>query len=216
MSIPAHDRSTHWQQVYATKPDGETSWFQEEPKPSFELVCRLAPRCGRVIDVGGGASPLGGLLAAEGFDVTVVDISAAAIERAQARIDGRGQRIHWVVDDVTTLKSIGTFDLWHDRAAFHFLIDAQDRRSYADLAARSVVPGGHLVIATFALAGPERCSGLPVVRYDACGIAAAFKTAFTLTQSFELAHMTPWGKLQEFIFAVLQRTDKNRASDSAR
>jgi len=202
------DRTAHWQHVYTTKADPETSWFQEEPKPSLDLVRPLAPKGGRIIDVGGGASVLGGRLVAEGFDVTVLDISAAAIKRAKARIGALARRAHWIVGDVTKISDIGTFDVWHDRAVFHFLVDAADRRKYVALASRSVPRGGHLVIATFARTGPEQCSGLAVERYDAKKLAAAFGPTFTLVTSHEETHVTPWGKPQVFLFAVMRRTSK--------
>ncbi|MDZ4755552.1 MAG: metalloregulator ArsR/SmtB family transcription factor [Phycisphaerae bacterium] len=202
------DRTAHWQQVYATKADPETSWFQEEATPSLDLVRAFAPKGGRIIDVGGGASVLGGRLVAEGFDATVLDISAGAIKRAKARIGKLARRAHWIVGDVTELGDIGTFDVWHDRAVFHFLVDAGDQRKYVALAARSVRRGGHLVVATFARTGPEKCSGLAVERYDATKLAAAFGPAFTLITSHEETHVTPWGKPQAFLFAVMQRTSK--------
>jgi len=209
MDAERSDRSAHWQHVYEAKADPETSWFQEEPTPSLDLVRALAPRRGRIIDVGGGASALGGRLAALEFDTTVLDISTAAIDRAKARAGGLADRMHWIVGDVTEVDDLGTFDVWHDRAVFHFLVDAEDRRSYVALAARSVLPGGHLVIGTFALTGPEKCSGLVVERYDAEKIAAAFGPEFTLVRSLEQTHVTPWGKPQAFVFAVLRRASKS-------
>jgi SAM-dependent methyltransferase len=205
--MPAqHGRSAHWQQVYQTRPDRETSWFQEEPLPSLDLVRACAPRPCRVVDVGGGSSVLAGRLAAEGHDVTVLEISAIAIDRARSRIGDMARRVRWIVGDVTEIAELGEFDLWHDRAVFHFLTEPEDRRRYADLAARSVVPGGHVVIGTFALDGPERCSGLPVERYDRTRLAAAFGPAFTIERSCDETHVTPWGKPQAFFFAVLRRS----------
>jgi 2-polyprenyl-3-methyl-5-hydroxy-6-metoxy-1,4-benzoquinol methylase len=199
-------RSTHWQNVYLTKADRETSWHQDEPMPSMELVLAHASLKGRVVDIGGGSSVLAGRLAAEGFQVTVLDVSAAAIERAKARNGEAASKIRWIVADVTEAGDIGQFDVWHDRAVFHFLTDAEDRSKYAALAARSVVPGGHLVIGTFAMDGPEKCSGLPVERYDEHKLMKVFAPAFTMVRSLHDTHVTPWGKPQSFQFGVMQRT----------
>jgi 2-polyprenyl-3-methyl-5-hydroxy-6-metoxy-1,4-benzoquinol methylase len=200
------ERAAHWQNVYQAKADRETSWYQEEPTPSLDLVRAYAPPGGRVVDIGGGSSVLAARLAAEGFDVTVLDVSAAAIDRAKSRAGPLAQRVRWIVGDVTEIKDLGEFDLWHDRAVFHFLIGSEDRRAYVALAARSVRPGGHAVIGTFALRGPERCSGLAVERYDRSRLASEFGLSFTIVHSLEDTHVTPWGKPQEFFFAVMQRT----------
>lgn len=216
MNSQPTDRTSHWQHVHETKSDPETSWFQEEPTPSLDLVKAFAPARGRIIDVGGGASVLGGRLAAQGFEVTVFDISAVAIDRAKARVGEIAQGMQWVVGDVTEIGDLGIFDMWHDRAVFHFLVDADDRRKYVALAARSVRPGGHLIVGTFAATGPEKCSGLAVERYDAAKIATAFGPEFTLVKSLEQAHVTPWGKPQAFLFAVMRRaSDRVAASTEA-
>jgi len=207
---PVFDRAAHWQQVYQTKADRATSWFQEEPLPSLELIRASLPRPGRVVDVGGGASALAPRLTADGHYVTVLDVSAAAIARAQARAGALAERIRWIVGDVTELNDIGAHDVWHDRAVLHFLTANDERRRYAALASRSIVAGGHLSIATFGVNGPEKCSGLPVVRYDEPALAAAFAPAFTMVRSFTSAHVTPWGKAQEFCFAVLRTSGTGR------
>lgn len=206
MQEKSTQRTTHWQQVYQTKADAETSWFQNEPKLSVDLVTTYAPQSGQVVDVGGGSSVLAGRLVAEGFDLTVLDVSAAAIDRAKSRIGEAASRVRWIVADITEIDDLGQFDLWHDRAVFHFLTDESDRRKYAALAARTVVPGGHLVIGTFALEGPEKCSGLPVERYDDRKLMDAFAPAFAMVRSFHETHVTPWGKPQAFFFAVMLRT----------
>ena len=198
-------RETHWQNVYLTKADRETSWHQDEPSPSLELIRDYAPRQGRILDVGGGSSVLAGRLAGAGFDVTAIDISAAALERAKTRNSEHAQSIRWMVGDITEIDDLGTFDVWHDRAVFHFLIDADDRRKYIELAARSIAPGGHLVVGTFALDGPEKCSGLNVQRYGDTQLRETFGRSFKLMRSIQCVHTTPWGKTQAFTFAVLQR-----------
>jgi 2-polyprenyl-3-methyl-5-hydroxy-6-metoxy-1,4-benzoquinol methylase len=204
------DRATHWQNVYLTKADRETSWFQDEPATSLALVREAIGSTVPVsiIDIGGGNSDLGGRLAADGHEVTVIDISPAALERAQRRIGSAlAERIRWTTADVTALDDLGQCDVWHDRAVFHFLTDARDRRRYTALASRTVKLGGHLIVATFATDGPEKCSGLPVERYDAAKLTAEFGADFGLVRSFNEVHTTPSGKPQSFFFAVLRRSD---------
>lgn len=206
MNQNQEDRATHWQQVYLTKGDRETSWHQDDPAVSLELIQLHTSPGARVIDVGGGASVLGGRLLQLGFAVTVVDISPAALERAQQRIGPSASNIQWITGDITQIPSLQPCDLWHDRAVFHFLTDVNDRKNYIDLCARTVVTGGHVVIGTFALDGPEKCSGLPVQRYDAEGIGREFGPAFSLVHAEPHVHITPWGKPQSFVFTVLRRT----------
>jgi len=155
----------HWETVYTSKGDAELSWTQAEPAASLALIEEVCP-AGRVIDVGGGTSLLAARLLDRGYAVTVLDISQAAIDRARQRLGARAGEVGWVVADVTAAPDLGTFDVWHDRAVFHFLTAPADRAAYAALLARTVPAGGHAVIATFALDGPEKCSGLEVRRYD--------------------------------------------------
>jgi SAM-dependent methyltransferase len=202
-------RRQHWEAVYQTKSDEQLSWYQARPEVSLRLIEGLRPPPRRVIDVGGGQSALAGELVARGVpEVTVLDVSAGALERARARLGPAvAGRIRWVHGDVLEVGAgLGPVDLWHDRAVFHFLTDPGDRRRYAAAAAEAVVPGGHAIVATFALTGPERCSGLPVCRYDAEGLGAEFAPAFRLAGSAAETHVTPWGKAQDFTYAVLERT----------
>lgn len=210
----AAPRATHWESVYATKGDADLSWFQASPQASLATIAALAPRPRRIVDAGGGQSALAAeLLRAPGFesaDVTVLDISASAIERGRARAGDLAARIRWVVGDAldahaTAAIAPGTVDCWHDRALFHFLVDAADRARYAARVAAAVAPGGHLVVAAFAPDGPERCSNLPVQRHDGASIAAAFAPAFELVSETRDEHLTPWGKPQRFTWAVLRR-----------
>src|SRR5579871_955406 len=161
------ERKDHWERVYSTKGEREVSWFQEEPTLSLKLIRAVSPATGRVVDVGGGASVLVDRLLDLGFDrLTVLDISGEALARARARLGERAERVRWVEADVTAVESLGEFDVWHDRAVFHFLTEPGDRRKYVELARRSVPSGGHVIIATFAPSGPPKCSGLDVCRYD--------------------------------------------------
>jgi SAM-dependent methyltransferase len=226
-------RASHWQNIHATKGDDEVSWTQREPRESLQLIRELLPR-GRVIDIGGGSSLLVDHLLDAGHEVTVLDIAAAALQRSQQRLGARAAQVRWIVADVlelagsaaasaaatvssvpsaspaATAADLGAFDLWHDRAVFHFLTDAADRARYADLARRCVRPGGHLVVAAFALDGPDKCSGLPVRRCDAAMLEADF-AGFAPVRSFANTHLTPWGKPQPFIYAAFRRDD-SRAS----
>lgn len=201
------DRKGHWESVYATKDVTEVGWYQAEPKVSVELIGEVCPPGGRVIDVGGGASTLVDrlLLAHEHGQVAVLDMSAAALDKAKARLGDRAERVRWMVGDVTILDDVGQFDVWHDRAVFHFLTDPEDRRRYTELASRTLPQGGHLVVGTFALDGPPRCSGLEVRRYDAELLRAELGPAFRLVRQAREIHTTPAGKSQPFIFAVFAR-----------
>ena len=160
-------RKEHWEAVYESKGETEVSWYQAEPHLSLELITSVAPaRDGRIIDVGGGASVLVDRLLDLPFkEIAVLDISETALGKARARLGERAKRVRWVVADVTEALDLGTFDIWHDRAVFHFLTDAADRRKYVELARQTVPRGGHLIVASFADEGPKRCSGLNVCRY---------------------------------------------------
>jgi SAM-dependent methyltransferase len=197
-------RQQHWESVYQSKTDAEVSWTEADPVTSLSLI-REACRAGRVIDVGGGTSALAERLLDAGYSVAVLDISATALSRARARLGGRGDGVEWIVADVTKNPELGTFDVWHDRAVFHFLTDAKGRAAYVDLMSRTIAPGGHVVMATFAPDGPEKCSGLPVRRYDGPSLAAELGAGFRLVKSTAETHHTPWGKPQQFTFTLFQR-----------
>lgn len=201
----------HWEQVYATRATDAVSWFQPHAERSLKLIRETGiARDAPIIDIGGGASRLVDDLLADGWtDVTVLDISAAALAAARQRIGARADRVRWIEADIRDAAlPEATYALWHDRAAFHFLTDADDRRAYVDSARRAIRPGGHVVIATFADDGPTRCSGLPVVRYDADGIAREFGDGFRLMHHEREMHRTPAGATQSFLFCRLQRTNE--------
>lgn len=201
-------RKLHWEHVYETKRPDEVSWFQPQPVRSLELVHAAGVSSGAaVIDVGGGDSTLVDALLSRGFrDLTVLDVSAAALARARSRLGDRAGEVTWLEADVTRAAlPAGAYDVWHDRAVFHFLTDPEDRSRYVALAAQAVRPGGTLIVATFAPDGPTRCSGLEVARYDAEGLAREFAEGFVLTTGLTDVHRTPAGGEQRFTYAALRR-----------
>jgi 2-polyprenyl-3-methyl-5-hydroxy-6-metoxy-1,4-benzoquinol methylase len=200
-------RQHHWEKVYKEKGEYQVSWFQESPAISLELLDAVgATAKSAVIDIGGGASRLvDALLDRDYGDVTVLDLSEAAIAIAKARLGERAASVSWLVDDVTRWQPSRSYDVWHDRAVLHFLTEASDRTAYAARLTRALRPGGHAIIGTFALDGPERCSGLPVVRYDAAKLSDVLGSAFQLVETRRHDHSTPWGATQRFQFSVFRR-----------
>ena len=200
-------RRAHWQNVYTKKGENEVSWFQENPAPSLELIAEVdATPASAIVDIGGGASRLVDHLIDRGFqDVTVLDLSAAALEAAKARLGSLAAQVHWIVADATVWEPQKAYDVWHDRAAFHFLVDPADRSAYVTRMKQAVKPGGHVVIGTFAIDGPEKCSGLPVNRYDAAGLVEELGDGFELIKSRRHDHSTPWNSAQRFQFCIFRR-----------
>lgn len=200
-------RQAHWEEVYTSKGATDVSWFQDNPAPSLELIERArGGRDIRIIDIGGGASRLADGLLEGGFrHLAVLDISAAALDLAALRLGRRASEVQWIVADVTEWHPSRRFDVWHDRAVFHFLIDPADRAAYVARLKEAVVPGGHAIIATFAADGPDTCSGLPVRRYDAALLAGELGAEFTLVESRPHDHVTPWNSIQRFQFSVFQK-----------
>jgi ubiquinone/menaquinone biosynthesis C-methylase UbiE len=201
------DRKAHWEEVYSSRGATDVSWYQADPRLSLALIRAVAPAAGgRVIDVGGGASVLVDRLLDLPFGrVAVLDISETALAAARTRLGERAERVEWVAADVTDTQDVGTFDVWHDRAVFHFLTDAADRQKYADLARRTVPAGGHLIIASFADDGPKQCSGLAVCRYNAGSMAGELGEGFSLIDQAGETHTTPWDRSQAFFYGVFRR-----------
>ena len=200
-------RSEHWEGVYRTKGEREVSWFQETPSVSLELIRSAgATHHSPIVDIGGGASRLVDALVDGGYEaVTVLDLSESALAAARARLGQAAAGVTWIVADVIGWKPRQRYEVWHDRAAFHFLTDAEDRAAYAACLREALSPGGHAIIATFALDGPERCSGLPVVRYDAGSLGAVLGEGFSLVETRRHDHHTPMGSTQRFQFSVFRR-----------
>jgi SAM-dependent methyltransferase len=199
----------HWETIYRNRSSDELSWSRSEPTTSLQLIDELGLDAdAAIVDVGAGEGTLVDALLARGHrGMTILDVAPGALDRAQARLHGAtgAETVDWVVGDVLTWAPASTFDLWHDRAVFHFLTEPADRRAYVDVATRAVAPGGYLVVATFSADGPEKCSGLPVQRYDADTLAAEFAPAFVPHTEREESHRTPWGAVQPFTWLVLRR-----------
>ena len=203
------DRKAHWRQVYTGKDEQAVSWFEAVPAVSLDLIHTTGAGPGAaIIDIGGGASRLVDALIDEGFrDLTVLDISDESLEKSKARLGARGAAVHWRAADVTTWRPERLYEVWHDRAMLHFLTAPEDRVAYVERLMRAVCPGGHVIITTFAPDGPERCSGLPVVRHDAASLSTLLGPSFELIESRRHEHHTPAGVVQRFQFSRFRRTD---------
>jgi SAM-dependent methyltransferase len=207
VAVEREDRRSHWDALYAAKAPQEVSWYQVAPVTSLELIARAGKGpLARIIDVGGGASTLvDGLLDAGHRRVTVLDISARALARARGRLGARAADVTWLEADVTRWTPGQAFDVWHDRAVFHFLVGPEDRRDYLEAMTLALAPGGQAVIGTFAADGPDRCSGLPVRRYEPETLAKELGDDYRLLDSAHEDHRTPSGKLQRFQFSRFAR-----------
>jgi len=201
------ERKTHWEKVYRTTAAEELGWYQAHPIMSLNLIeSTRVMKTGNLIDVGGGDSTLVDHLLDQGFEhLTVLDISSAALKRAKTRLGDRARLVTWIEGDVTDFRSSKTYDVWHDRAVFHFLTDAEDRTRYLESMNRVVSAQGHVIIATFAYEAPPTCSGLPVVRYSPQFLAAAIGKGYECVESVEQLHRTPGGKQQPFIYCRFTR-----------
>ncbi len=199
--------SLHWDKVYATKGEAEVSWFQDDPAPSLAMIAATgATDMSAIIDIGGGASRLVDALVARCHrDVTVLDLSAAALETARRRMGSAAEAVSWVVADATAWVPPRHYDIWHDRAAFHFLTEQTDRAAYVAALAAALASGGHAIIATFAPDGPEKCSGLPVMRYDGEALARELGAGFARIETRPHVHQTPWGATQSFQFSLFRK-----------
>lgn len=205
--MPSKD---HWEQVYTTRPADTVSWFQAHAERSLRLIRDTGVRKdASIIDVGGGASTLVDDLLADGYThLSVLDLSGAALAAARRRLGALAANVQWIEADITnaTLPA-HAYDVWHDRAVFHFLVTPADRAAYLRAVLRAVRPGGHVIVATFAEDGPAKCSGLPVQRYRAAELHAEFGDAFSLVHHEKEAHHTPSGAIQRFVYCYCRRTD---------
>ncbi len=198
----------HWEKVYETKSTDAVSWFQPHADLSLDLIRGTgAGKDAAIIDVGGGASTLVDDLLAEGrSDLTVLDLSGAALKAARERLGEKEKLVRWIEADITQADlPANRYDIWHDRAVFHFLTTPEQRAAYVQTVFRSVKPGGHVIVATFAEDGPEKCSGLPVMRYRADELHDEFGESFTLLEHKREAHHTPSGTVQQFVYCYCRR-----------
>ena len=201
--MPSTDKREHWEKVYRTKTSDEVSWFRPHLDVSLSLIERAAnDRLVSIIDVGGGASTLVDDLLGRGYrNITVLDVSQTAIDKAKERMGETATSVSWLCADITQIAlPPQAYDVWHDRAVFHFLTNEEERRAYIRNAISAVRVGGHVIVSTFGPEGPEKCSGLEVMRYDAESLHREFGRRFRLLESSKELHNTPFGTVQQFLY----------------
>jgi ubiquinone/menaquinone biosynthesis C-methylase UbiE len=201
------DRKRHWENIYRTKDFKEVSWYQPAPTTSLEFVRQSAiSTTSKVIDIGGGDSLLVDNLLDLGYqDITVLDISETALERAKQRLGDRAKSVKWIVADAATFKPTEKYDFWHDRAAFHFLTQEEEITNYLDTVQRSINPAGVLVIGTFSEQGPKKCSGIEISQYSEGKITARLRKFFEKIKCITVDHKTPTDSIQSFLFCSFRR-----------
>lgn len=203
------DRKNHWETVYETKNPDQVSWTQEIPKISLDFIHSFGlTKDAKIIDIGGGDSKLVDYLLNEGFEnMTVLDISAKALEKAKKRLGEKAEKVNWIVSDITTFEPNTTFDVWHDRAAFHFLTTTEQIAKYIDTARRAVK--GYLIIGTFSENGPTKCSGLEIKQYSEQTLTNELKNGFDKIRCITENHTTPFNTTQNFLFCSFKRQQSN-------
>ena len=199
------DRKAHWEKVYETKNPDEVSWTQEIPKVSLEFIRSFGlPKSAKIIDIGGGDSKLVDYLLDDGYEnITVLDISEKSLQKAQKRLGERAKKINWIASDIIAFKPKATFDIWHDRAAFHFLVTPEQIEKYIEIARNAVT--GFLTIGTFSENGPLKCSGLEITQYSETSMAARFEKYFEKISCKMVDHITPFGTNQNFVFCSFRK-----------
>jgi len=200
------EEPNRWEDVYQSKKEGETSWFEDRPQVSLDLIAATGVgKDAAIVDVGAGSSRLVDCLLEQGFrGITVLDLSDTALAKARSRLP-QDAPVEWVVANILHWQPTGRFDVWHDRAAFHFLTGAADQDAYMRVMDRALLPGGHAIIGTFAPDGPTQCSGLPVARYDAALLSERLGSGYRLVRSLNHEHRTPWGSVQRFHFGLFRK-----------
>lgn len=201
------NKQKHWENIYQTKELKEVSWYQPTPKTSLDFIKELnVPTTARIIDIGGGDSFLVDYLLELGYqDVSVLDISETAIEKAKQRLGRKAKNVKWIVTDITTFKPTEKYDLWHDRAAFHFLTSEQDISIYLNTAQQSIKPNGFLIVGTFSEEGPKKCSGIDVRQYSETSMTQCFENLFTKIKCNVVDHKTPFDTTQNFVFCSFKK-----------
>lgn len=197
----------HWNEVYSKKAEAELSWHQDDPSFALDLMKMAGlTASSAVIDIGAGTSRLMDRLLDLGLsDLSSLDLSESALAAARVRLGARERSINWIVEDTTRWEPTRTYDIWHDRAVFHFLVKPDNRDAYIQRLSRSIIPGGHAIIATFAPDGPEKCSGLPVARYSPTSLAKTVGSGFSLVAHQSYLHHTPWGSQQSFQYSLFSK-----------
>ena len=197
----------HWENVFSTKAPEEVSWFQSYPKTSMEFVDLLGlPMNANIIDIGGGDSHFVDALLDKGFkNIYVLDISANAIERAKQRLEVKASKVNWIISDITEFEPPVQFDLWHDRAAFHFLTAEESIYKYVSIAENAIKKNGHLILGTFSENGPKKCSGLEIRQYSELSMSARFEVSFERVKCITEDHLTPFNTVQNFLFCSFRK-----------
>ena len=198
----------YWDKIYSEKSEKAVSWYQELPVKSLEMINELnLSKNASIIDVGGGDSRLVDHLLNQGFmNITVLDISKVSLEKLKARLGNVGERVKFINADVTTFNPRTQFDLWHDRATFHFLTELHEIEKYLEVVTKSLSQSGNLILSTFSKIGPDKCSGLPVHKYSDTELKQLFQKYFSNTKCFEDVHITPWGSPQSFVYCGFKKT----------
>ncbi|MBO9620251.1 MAG: class I SAM-dependent methyltransferase [Niabella sp.] len=201
------DRKKHWNSIYQSKTTNEVSWYEQTPTTSLAFFNQLQiPRTAKIIDIGGGDSLLADHLLALGYEhITVLDISEAAIQKARQRLGKNADRVQWIVADAAQFKPTEQYDVWHDRAAFHFLTDDGDISAYIDHAQKGIAPNGILIVGTFSKQGPTSCSGIEIKQYSQRSITNRFKAFFKKIKCITIDHKTPFNTLQHFVFCSFRK-----------
>ena len=201
------ERKKHWETVYQTKSDQDVGWYQEYPDTSVKLIEKYSMNLDQaIIDVGGGNSHLSLVLFEIGYtDLTILDLSSQALKRSKSRFVSEADQVNWITTDILQFEAKQAFQIWHDRAVFHFLLDEDEIHKYAVVAGNSIVKGGYLILGTFSLTGPKMCSGLPITQYCEEDFCRVFEKYFELVECFENIHTTPSGNPQNFIWVVFKR-----------
>lgn len=197
----------HWNAVYSRKAEAQLSWHQSDPSTSLEFMEEAGLTAATsVIDIGAGTSRVVDALISRGLtDLTVLDLSEAALDATRSRLGPDGNTVTWIASDITLWRPVRTYDVWHDRAVFHFLVEPEDQSAYIECLSSGLATGGHAIIATFAPDGPQTCSGLPVARYSPESLAVALREGFALIDQRFHSHTTPWGQPQSFQYSLFRR-----------
>lgn len=200
--MESKQRISHWDNIYQTKSLNEVSWYQPKPETSLNLIRKsTSKKTDRIIDIGGGDSFLVDHLLDEGYtNITVLDISARAIERAKERLGDNAKRVNWIIEDIAHFSPTEKYDVWHDRAAFHFLTQEEDIKNYKTALNAGIAKGGTLILGTFSENGPLKCSGIPIKQYSELELSKLTSEYFTQEECFTIDHNTPFNSIQNFIF----------------